>query len=942
MIFSKFFKPKYQHPDPQIRLQAIESLLPSEPEHKTHLHELAFNDADPKVNLAALTRLNSFPLWSKMADTSKTQWIKKKSQQVVEDALFERGGFKLSEQEKVTFITECSNNALLEKLLSITWVQNNQSGILLQILAKLDKPHVTKQAFVNAKIEAVQQDLLAQIEDTNTLNKCLKKTTFSSVKESITYKLEAMEADKLRPFEIEKHTRMLLSQMLALKDKTDFPILEKSYSELKQNYQVQASQFDCLKLDVQDNLKQRFEEISFKVQRVIDNLAPEWERKNLEQEQLKKLTEVTLEIKKLIQDVSILLAGKVEDITLGEVEKLETLLQQEEENLTRLKNLNASFAKSAANKIEPLFNQIFQTRSTLERLPEFQQAIKVANEFLDKFEELALPTDYSQMEASFAYLKEQGQQWQAITTPYASNWPSNLESKWHTLRANWKSALNGLKAEIKQNEQRCKNKLVTVDTLIKQGKYKAAMGMFSRVDAWYQALPEKSQKFVNRTYEDVKVQVENLKDWQQYIALPRKPALLDEATLLAQTPLDIENQSAAVKRIRSEWNSLGNTQTEADTALNKAFDEAIEKAFEPCRVHFAEQDKLRAGNYHSKLELIAQISALDNAEVEDVTCAEQLLALQKQWREIGHVDYKKRDEINSRYAEAIKPIQLRVDGYHQANAEAKLSLVKQVESLLDSDNVLEAVEMAKSLQKKWQMTGSAGNKQDNKLWRQFRQANDTLFNKRNTEKQQQKESVNAQISDIQSACESLKSSIQKASEFSQLKQIENDLHAISARVDALEIKNNKKLHDNVRALHEAIKKRSSSLRQQQKADEMNRVFDFMRMTVDMEKTPGSSEQLDALPNQYRQSFLSSQTPRHNRLQLNVMLDILNDEQSNAAESEMRQTLQLEMMSDKLQNGIESSQKDILNQWIQHGKVDKSELYLLERIASHFVVQPSES
>ena len=67
-----------------------------------------------------------------------------------------------------------------------------------------------------------------------------------------------------------------------------------------------------------------------------------------------------------------------------------------------------------------------------------------------------------------------------------------------------------------------------------------------------------------------------------------------------------------------------------------------------------------------------------------------------------------------------------------------------------------------------------------------------------------------------------------------------------------------------------------------------------------------------------------------------MLDILSDRQSIASESELRQSLQLEMMSAKLQNGIESSKKDILNQWIQHGKVAESELYLLDRIETHFV------
>ncbi|MDC0603508.1 DUF349 domain-containing protein, partial [Aliiglaciecola sp.] len=680
----------------------------------------------------------------------------------------------------------------------------------------------------------------------------------------------------------------------------------------------------------------RYQQISEKIQSLIDSLAPQWELKKEQQQQQLKLAEVTARVDQHIQDVSTLLAGNVEDITLGEVEKLETLLQQEQENISALLNSNETAVKPEIDKLEPLFNQIFQSRSTLERLPEFQQAIKVANEFLGKFEKLALPSDNSQVEASLAYLKEQKLQWQAITAPYASNWPVNLESKWNKLRGNWKSAINALNAQIKQNEQRCKNKLTTIDTLIKQGKYKAAMGMFTRVETWYQALPEKSQRFVNRAYEDVKEQVENLKDWQQYIAQPRKPALLDDVIALAQTPLDIAAQSAAVKRLRSEWSSLGNTQTESDNALNVAFDEAIEKAFEPCRVHFAEQEKVRTANYHGKLELINQISALNSAEIEDGTCAEHLLKLQKQWREIGHVDYKKRDEINNAYGEAIAPIQQKVESFYKLNVEAKLGLIQQVESLLENEDVLESVDVAKGLQKKWQLIGSGGSKQDNQLWRQFRQANDALFSKRNSVKQQQKDTVNSLISELHAECEGIRLRIDEAKELVELKLVESDLLGVDRRIKDLDSKINKKLISISRELQNEVQLRSASLRQQQKAAVMKGVFDFMRSTVEMDNATSESELLAALPSPYRQAYASNQTPSHNRLQLNVMLDILSDRQSIASESELRQSLQLEMMSAKLQNGTESSQKDILNQWIQHGKVAESELYLLDRIETHFV------
>jgi hypothetical protein len=46
MIFSKFFKPKWQHSEASVRLEAIRSLDANDSEQKAQLHELAFNDPD--------------------------------------------------------------------------------------------------------------------------------------------------------------------------------------------------------------------------------------------------------------------------------------------------------------------------------------------------------------------------------------------------------------------------------------------------------------------------------------------------------------------------------------------------------------------------------------------------------------------------------------------------------------------------------------------------------------------------------------------------------------------------------------------------------------------------------------------------------------------------------------------------------------------------------
>jgi hypothetical protein len=56
MIFDRFFKAKYLNSDPQVRLAAIATLSVDKPADKQVLHELAFNDSQASVSLAALDK----------------------------------------------------------------------------------------------------------------------------------------------------------------------------------------------------------------------------------------------------------------------------------------------------------------------------------------------------------------------------------------------------------------------------------------------------------------------------------------------------------------------------------------------------------------------------------------------------------------------------------------------------------------------------------------------------------------------------------------------------------------------------------------------------------------------------------------------------------------------------------------------------------------------
>ena len=69
MIFSKFFKAKWQNKDSNIRIAAInDELQINNPEQRDILQQLLEQDQHELVRRAALLKLNSFFVW---LDTSK-------------------------------------------------------------------------------------------------------------------------------------------------------------------------------------------------------------------------------------------------------------------------------------------------------------------------------------------------------------------------------------------------------------------------------------------------------------------------------------------------------------------------------------------------------------------------------------------------------------------------------------------------------------------------------------------------------------------------------------------------------------------------------------------------------------------------------------------------------------------------------------------------------
>ena len=926
MIFKKLFRPKHQDPKPAVRIVAIDSLSPDLPEQKSILHELAFNDEDVNVSLAALTKLNSFVLWYKMAEIAKNERVLKRAQQVVDNTLFNDDGSLLSKAQKREFAYECKNSKLLERLIKQPWVQQ-EPKLVLHILSVLNKPQLALPILLSSDDDSLQSALLVYADNPASLQKIIKKTSSESIKAQAQDKLNQLAFAKAQPIEVEKGTRLILSRLLALKEQRDYRKLVDTRTKLNDEYAIFSAQFDCLSQEKRQEFTAKYTDINNKLEILDAEMAPVYQAQQRKRDVTDAVEHATADTQAMLVWLADILSGEVSSVTLAQTEQAQTEIQNRMSRIDALLlDANTAGMTVQAKALQALLDALQKRQHTFNHLPAFQDALKQAGSLLTDFAQLTVPTQGEDVLSAKSTLQSMEQQWFALREAYQDSWPEALEQRFTQLQSTWRSAIKTLSAGITQDVNRIRSKAKAIDVLIEQGKYKAAMGLFTKVTKWFEALPEQEKARNERTLEQVSAKIEELKSLQAYIALPRKPALLEEAQALVDAILPVSLRAEQVKELRRRWNSLGVLNTSDDDALNKQFDALIELAFAPCREHFEKQQLQRENNFAQKQALINEIGTFAEHGLSADALAKAIQQVQQKWQNVGDVDFTVKTQVNNAYREALAPLKKQVEVYFNENAEVKQALIMQAQALSAVEDVNVAIEQAKALQEKWKHVGQTQRKVENALWEQFRQANDVVFAKRKAHNQIQKQENNAQVAAAANILQKLQQAVNEAQSLSEL----DDTHMVQTELEAQLVAMPKALSSSLfRRLSGLIDERQTKLeglQRQSRAHSLSALFDVLKRW----ETPALPDDIESLPNQWQQSFKALGQSDVPRLNLTLMLEIVCDIPSPQIDEALRKEIQLQLMADKLQQGVEYDKSSLLKLWIQHGPVAKQEQVLLTR------------
>ncbi len=918
MIFSKFFKKK-NHLSEKVsdRIVAVAELDPKISENKSILHELAFNDGDDKVRRAALEKLNDFSLYWQAFKKDSSEAIKKLSEKAIIENLVGQKDSNIDATLKRKFIEQCNKTQLLEKVV----FKLDDQALIESTLIKLDKESLFLQAIQNSSLpETLKSNLLKQVDDVAQLKKLSKKLTGDLLSE-VEDKLDLIKQQQEKPAKLEKQLRLLLAQFNALKDKSDVEQVEAKINEIEQQWQ--QVDLTLLTESIQQELKEKYYNISASVQRILAPKKQEWLANKAEQE----LSAEQVKNFELLTEQLTALESKITQSIVDGIELKQEQITQEINALEKQANELAVTKENKAivlTRAESLFNRANQ-------LPVIKQGIDKAKALTEQLAQLAKPTDMVSLNQVNPEFKEIKTAWKQNLAQVDIAMPKSISTSYAELIEQWQELVSELEKEQRQLFNQTRRKMSELENLINFGKFHSAFGLFKKLGFWMAELNDYQKSQLERKWQSLEEQVNNLHELERSFSNPKKQELLAQIQKLAQSPLlDPTEQAHRVRMLRSNWQSLGHADDEQEKALNEEFDQYCEAAFAPCREHYKELEDERQSNYDSKLLIIEQLETiaqnLINAEVKDWRSVESLFVkLNKLWRETGLVDREKVEQVNNRYHAAIKPIKKAIADQHSHNEGQKRALIEQAKQIADDDtSISDKSEALKQLQTKWRNVGFAGNRVDQKLWTEFRAVNNPVFEQRDNSKKAEQEQAKQQFNQWLEQLEQVKQEVEQVSELSVLKTLSEQADTVFSKVKGLARNDFDKLKKLNQKIKSVVEQKVAETRKQKESQGFIDLFNAVTAIAN-----GQSVDLSVLKPAWQTAINANN--KEQRSLLTLQIEITANLETPAAEQAQRNQVQMSMLSAKLEQGEAFSLQDLLEKWLAAGIFAQNDLTLLQRI-----------
>lgn len=202
----------------------------------------------------------------------------------------------------------------------------------------------------------------------------------------------------------------------------------------------------------------------------------------------------------------------------------------------------------------------------------------------------------------------------------------------------------------------------------------------------------------------------------------------------------IKDVEQAIRNLQHEWDETGPVNNDEWENLKNTYWENVKAVYARIQVFYDERRNELTENLAKKQaiavraeQLVNSLEASTTKDWESATAS--LIALQEEWKTIGFGPRKENEDTWKEFRghcdtffQKKKTFFDSIRGQFDEITEKKQKLIAQLETLSHSTEWKDTTEKIVKIQNEWKTLGSAGQRQEQKLWKEFRAHCDFFFN----------------------------------------------------------------------------------------------------------------------------------------------------------------------------------------------------------------------
>lgn len=725
-IFNWFNKPKWQSPNEQVRLTAVQT--DSDIALIEALPQIIASDNSIKVRKAALSRIENAQQLNQIAEQNDQVEVKKLARK--------KWTQLMAQSEDIEAIKNLKDNEALTFLAG----QSQHSSMRLQAINQLTQQGSLGDLLLKEKDQQIQQAILEKITQESTLQRISKplkkknKDLFNSVQSKLNSGTDSNQSEQ---------------QALKIFKQLEAAVHQKTTCDLDQiNSQWQTIEKDC-----DDSLKQRYNGAFAAAKMILD---PEHRDSFLNNQKAQRAKTQLSEIK--------LSCGKLAELNLTQIQNQLTKCQAIDNELLSPEE------QAQLTKAIDTFTEARDEKMQQQQVPE--SATKAYDEL-----QKVLSQDIVQPNQ----LKQFKTRWQQATRE------AHHSSSLKLLSDQYDSSILKLAEKIEQSAQKrdeaAQQLIAMIDTAqseIKDGHLSKAkaitnkMAALKRTAGFHHPLV-KSNKY---NIDNVWTQLKELRQWQKWSNDKVRQDIIDELVALVGTATHPDAVLKKLKDSNERWYALedmekleGDKFPSRNQKMWQDFRTVSKALFEPTQPFFEKRSESQNSHLDDIKGCIDEMLQVELESSNERDLARMTRNAIKHLKSLDQIPPKQRGAVAKKLRKGIDRIDGQLSTWYDAAEIKKRALIDQAIALHDEEDLASAIEQAKGLQAQWKKAGIVKQFTERKLWKQFRKANDALFNKRDAASKEQNAALAAHKKAAQAELDKFNKSLKSAKGSAEVKQL---------------------------------------------------------------------------------------------------------------------------------------------------------------------------